>query len=123
MKKRFFNISMMFVLVLCTIFCISSCSKDDDKKGDEEQYSIIGRWKCAYSPADYDIVIFEKDGTGVLEQYYKGNIDQRELFTYSYSGAVLKMHFGNETETFTIAWFDENRFYDIDDPSSIYVRL
>lgn len=116
----------MLVLVLSTVFAFSSC-KDDDEDN-KAGYSIVGTWKCTYNypdfgPGDYDLLTFNTDGTGRLIEFYDGEIDDDEFFTYSYTGNVIIMYCGDEREVIMINWLSRNMFTERgDDYIATYVR-
>lgn len=102
--KKIFNYLLIATLLIGTAVSFSSC-KDDD-----EDYSIVGTWKCTDTSGWYELWTFNSNGTGTYQEYYNGKVDDAEMFTYSYANNMIIENYNGETEVTTIKWVDKNHF-------------
>lgn len=107
----------MLVLVLGTVFAVSSCKDDDeeDKKIENnivntENSIIIGTWRISHGPDAYSLYTFNADGTVIVKVYEFGDTDI-DSGKYSYAKNILTIiDSDGDYYIFNINWISNDIF-------------
>ena len=120
MKKLLIYATLVFAMIL------TACGGNDSAKSTEGEL-LIGKWKLT-TDHGFSMLTFNADGTGRLDDYWKGRLDgvnitfyydeqiQHYVYSYPYDGRdiVYPIMYVTENELMTIAINTQHVYYRIE---------
>ncbi len=86
------------MLLLASTFTFTACGDDDDDATDG--FSIVGTWyEYEWDVEGIDaIYVFKEDGTGTCQEYYEGELEPVDNFTYELVGTKLTLYYDDDDD-------------------------